>query len=83
MSDSTAGVSHWATSERPALAGGLDGEPLAVDESHAGGERVDAEPRPDQVEERQRRHDRDLDTMRRHASSSTVRSATSGEPGTA
>ena len=69
--------------ERPTLAGGVDGEPLAVDESHAGRERIDAEARPDEVEERQRRHDRDLDTIGRPRKSSTVRSATSGDPGTA
>ena len=61
MSESTAGVSHCATSERASFAGGVDGEALAVDEPHARGERVDAESRPHEVEERQRGHDLDLD----------------------
>ena len=51
------------------------------------GDRVDAQPGPGQVEERQRRHDLDLEIRRRWSaratSSSTVRSATTGEPGTA
>ena len=71
--------------ERASLAGRLDGEAVAVDEPHAGGERVDAEGLPRQVEVGERGLDDELDVARRGParSSSTVRSATSGEPGTA
>ena len=55
---------------------------VAVDQAHSGRERVDPEPVPHEVEERERRHD-STTTRSSPRSSSTVRSATSGEPGTA
>ncbi len=46
--------------ERTPLAGGLDRESLSVDQPNARGERIDAEPRPREVEERERRDDPDV-----------------------
>ena len=72
--------------QRPALAGGVDPEPLAVDHPHAAGDRIDAQAGPGQVEERQGRHHLDLEVVvgrRPRHQRSTVRSATTGEPGTA
>ena len=50
MSDSTQLACVWATSTAPTCAGGSGGELVAVDQPHAGLDRVDAEPVP--------RHDR-------------------------
>ena len=49
--------------ERTALPGGLDREPLAVDEAHSGRERVDPEPAPHEIEERERGDDIDHDAI--------------------
>ena len=43
------------------LAGGVDREALAVDDAHRHRDRVDPEPGPREVEERQAGHDLDLD----------------------
>ena len=83
MSESTSRVSHWADEHRPGLPGRLDGEAVPVDQADAGGQRVHAEAGPGQIEERQSRHDLDARPAPSARSSSTVRSATSGEPGTA
>ena len=69
--------------QRTALAGRLHLEPAAVDQAGAEGDRVDAEARPGQVEEGQRRQHLDGHPRVVARSSSTARSATTGEPGTA
>ena len=81
--ESTALRPALADEQRPGVAGGLDGEALRVDEPDAGLDRVDAEPRPGELAEGQARDDLELDRAHRPASSSTVRSATAGDPGTA
>ena len=45
--------------ERAALPGGLDAESLPVDQTGTGGERIDAETRPREIEERERGQDLD------------------------
>ena len=47
----------------PAFAGGGGGEVVPVDQSHTGFDRVDAEPRPGDVEKRHRGHDVDVDAV--------------------
>ena len=82
MSDSTQSACVWAISSGPVDAGGGGGEFVAVDELHAGLHGVDAEAGPDEVEERQRREHVDVDPVVGEQEP-TVRSSTSGEPGTA
>ena len=47
--------------QRASLPGGIDREPVPVDDAHAARRRVDAEPRPHEIDERQRGHDGQLD----------------------
>ena len=82
MSDSTQSAWVWAISSGAGGAGRGGGELVAVDQTHAGLDRVDAEAGPHEVEERHRRQH-----VAAHAlvgeQRRTERSSTSGEPGTA
>ena len=61
MSDSTQLAWVWATSSAPVTSGRGGGELVAVDQPDAGLDRIDAEPRPHDVEERHRRQHDALD----------------------
>ena len=76
------GLVALAHQQRTALASRLQLEAAAVDQAGTEGDRIDAEAGPRQVEERQRREHVDV-TRGSARSSSTARSATTGEPGTA
>ena len=73
---------HWATRNGPGPRQ-ASLERRGVDQARARGQGVDAERRPGQVEEGERGQHRRPRPGRRPAAARRVRSATSGEPGTA
>ena len=83
ISESTRAAVALGDQQGPGLTGRLDGEAVPVDQADAGGDRIDPEAGPGQVEERQAGHDLHLDPGVGRRAARTVRSATSGEPGTA
>ena len=72
-----------ADEERTALAGRLGREAPAVDQPDAERDRIDAEARPRQVEERQRRQHLHLDARRRRAGARRCARRRPASPGTA
>ena len=77
------GLVALADQERAALAGRLGGEAAPVDQPGAERDRVDAEPGPRQVEERQRREHLDLDAVVGDAAARRCARRRPASPGTA